>query len=209
MAILMSEGSKAYNKKVFSRFKPGMKVVYIPAWHGPEAVADYNDFKKEHPGVEVIYVSLYRKPSKEKISLLKKCDFIFLDGGNTFFLLSRLKKYHMLPLLMKHSHKLIGVSAGAIIQTPNINLAAIPRFNADENYVNLKSRESLNLVGFEVYPHYTGGQREVAELKKYSKTHNRKIYLLRDGHSLLVSGSRMRAIGRVRCLKNGKFIPCS
>lgn len=188
MLILLSGGYKKDNPKAYDLMSQSKKIVYIPSWHGSTALKDYKKFKKQHPDSKVEYFPINKKPSDKKLALLKNADLIYVDGGNTFYLLNQLLKYNLFGLLKKLSKSKVmaGLSAGAILQTPNINLAKIPDFNSDDNFVKLTKFEALNSVPFEVYPHYDNTKKEDRQLVKYSQTHNRKMYLLPDGSSIVV-----------------------
>ena len=94
--------------------------------------------------------------ASEKLELFES-DLIYISGGNTFDLLHNLKKNNLLPDLFNFAHKggcLAGHSAGAIVLTPNINTAAFPPEDCDENDIGITDFSSLNLVEFEFFPHY-------------------------------------------------------
>src|SRR5690606_38126284 len=94
---------------------------------------------------------------RELASALRS-DVIYLAGGNTFYFLDSLRKSGMIRHLRKVAREggvLAGLSAGALILTPNIRLAQVPRFDADENEVGLRDLTGLGLTPFEFSPHYS------------------------------------------------------
>ena len=136
-----------------------------------------------------------------------KSDVIFLSGGNTFYFLYQLKKHKMLNDLktfVKRGGILAGLSAGAILMTPNINTAGFPDFDCDENTVKLKSWQGLNLVDFEFFPHYVNSKRYIEELAAYSLTCDKPLYAVPDGAGIVIDGDVIRFIGRPYCFVNGK-----
>ena len=68
----------------------------------------------------------------------------------------------------KDDFVIAGFSAGAAILTPTINIVTKEwSYGKDSNNVGLDNLAGLNLVDFEVLPHYTETDEE--SLEKYSK----------------------------------------
>jgi dipeptidase E len=208
MLIMISGGYRKDNQEIYKLLDQSKKIVYIPSWHGKESLKDFKRFKRQHKLSTVVYFPISKQPISSKMKAIKQCDLIYVDGGNTFYLLNQLKKFNLLGLIKKLSESkiLVGMSAGAIIQTPNINLASIPVFTADDNFVKLEKLGALKKVHFEIYPHFSiRNKKELVELTKYSKTHSRKIYLLPDGASLIKASKRLKVIGKSFMLHKGKL----
>jgi len=128
-----------------------------------------------------------------------KSDAIHLAGGNTFYFLNHLRKAKLLPQLKAFVAKggvLTGLSAGAIIMTEDIGLAAYPEFDRDENFNNLTNFSSLNLVDFSFFPHFKNSARYDAAMKKYTKLHDKIIYACPDGAGIIVNGDETRFVGK-------------
>lgn len=127
-------------------------------------------------------------------------DFIFLSGGNTYYFLKKLKETGVLRLIREsakfNNFVLGGMSAGAIIMTPNISTAAIPSFDRDENDVNLKKLNSMNLVNFEFSPHFLNSKDYVEELQVYSQSSENVIYACPDSSGIVVENEKISFIGR-------------
>jgi dipeptidase E len=96
--------------------------------------------------------------SKDEIaSKLDEADYIFVEGGNTFFLLQELRRTGADKMIVDHVNNgklYIGASAGSVVASGNIeylrhmdDLAAAPDLNGDY--------ESLRLVDFSIVPHCT------------------------------------------------------
>lgn len=206
MLIMLSGGYREDNPEIYNLMDRSKKIVYIPSWYGEEAYRDYKDFKEQLPNSNVIYFPINKRPTVEKIKELKSCDLIYFDGGNTFYILNQLINWNLVSLIKKLSRSkvIVGMSAGSILQTPNINLAQIPYFNADDNDVRLEDLSGLNNVSFEIYPHFSiRNKKELKELTKYSKTHKRKIYLLPDGSSIIKKKGRVKFVGKSYLLHKG------
>ena len=185
--------------KIFGTRK-NMSVGYIPSWYdGAEVREDYKKFSNKIKGFtkNVNFYSLEKKLSKQDKKNLLSNSVIYIDGGNTFLLLSWLRKNNLVDKLQKYAKKniLAGQSAGAIIMTNNIKLAEIPSFTADDNFEEIKNYKSLNLTKFDFSPHYEGSDREDFELMKYSKKNNRIIYACSDESGIFINGSKAEFSG--------------
>lgn len=139
-----------------------------------------------------------------------RSDAIHMGGGNTFYFLNSLRKAKLLKELRTFVEKggvLTGLSAGAIIMTENIDMAAYPNFDRDENTVNLKNLSSLNLLDFAFFPHFKNSARYDAVFKKYSKLKQKVIYACPDGSGIVVNGTELRFIGKTFAFSDGHKFP--
>lgn len=137
----------------------GKTLTFIPTASIPEEVVHYvNTAKEEFKKLGVVLEELdVAVASPEEIKeKLERNDFIYVSGGNTFFLLQELRRSGADKIIKEQvdSGKLyIGESAGAIVTSPNIEYI---RFMDDkEKATQLKTFEGLNLVEFYPVPHYS------------------------------------------------------
>lgn len=139
-----------------------------------------------------------------------RSDVIHLSGGNTFYFLNSLRKSKLLKELRTFVEKggiLTGLSAGAILMTENIEMAANPQFDRDENFVNISNLSALNLVDFAFFPHFKNSPRYDTFFKKFTREHDKVIYACPDGAGLVVSGGELRFIGRCYAFSHGHKFP--
>jgi dipeptidase E len=135
-----------------------------------------------------------------------RSDAIHMGGGNTFYFLNTLRKAKLLPELRKFVSSggvLTGLSAGAIIMTENIDLAAYPEFDRDENTVGIKNFASLNLVDFAFFPHFKNSARYDVAFKRYSKQKKKVIYACPDGAGIIVDNGELRFMGKTYAFAEG------
>ncbi len=135
-----------------------------------------------------------------------RSDAIHLGGGNTFYFLNSLRKAKLLPQLrafVKKGGVLTGLSAGAIMMTENIDMAAYPEFDRDENTVNISNLSALKLVDFLFFPHFKNSTRYDVVFKKYSKLHQKIIYACPDGAGIVVNGEELRFVGKCYAFADG------
>ena len=126
-------------------------------------------------------------------------DVIYLGGGNTYGFLKNLRERGLISKLrkfVKEGGVLGGLSAGAILMTPNIHMAAIPRRTADCNEVKLRDLKALALVKFEFHPHYCKRRWENKELGDYAKKLSHPIYACPDGSGIVIESARTSFIGQ-------------
>lgn len=139
-----------------------------------------------------------------------RSDCIHLAGGNTFYFLNSLRKAKLLPKLksfVKNGGVLTGLSAGAIMMTEDIEMAAYPEFDRDENNINLTKLDAMNLVDFAFFPHFKNSSRYDVVFKKYTKQKDKILYACPDGSGIVLNGPEMRFIGKCYAYFQGhKFI---
>jgi dipeptidase E len=116
--------------------------------------------------------------TEEQRKLLSS-NIVLISGGNTFSLLKNLRESGLdksiEEFVKKPNFVLAGFSAGALVLTPTIEVCNLPNF--DENLVKLENLAGLNIVSFEVFPHYNEHlQKAVLESYQESTTnHVREI----------------------------------
>lgn len=138
-----------------------------------------------------------------------KADVIHLGGGNTFHFLLWLRKTRMLEALRDYVYQggiLTGLSAGAIMMTPDIQTAGMPSFDRDENHDNIKNLDALGLIEFDFFPHYRNSLRYDTEFRKFSRRTKRPLFACPDGAGIIVDGERKVFVGPCWMFSEGKKI---
>lgn len=117
---------------------------------------------------------------------LNNYNVIYVCGGNTF----RLLKYAREANFKKNVSKLlerggiyVGVSAGSIILSPTIKVAA--KIDPDTNYVEIEDLTGLNILDFEIHPHYELGEER--EVLAYENNSHYKVVRLTNTQALIIS----------------------
>jgi dipeptidase E len=153
-------------------------------------------------------LAVCRRARADAAHKLLSSDIIYLAGGNTFQFLHHLRRSGLLCVLRDFAARggvLAGLSAGAHILTPHIELAGYPEFDRDANDIGLPANRfrSLGVVGFEFFPHYRNSRRYRDSLKSYSKRTRLPLYACRDGSGIVVEGDRFTAHGDVWLFDRG------
>jgi len=157
--FLTSQASKVLDKIVpmLEKTASEMSVAFIPTAgdvYGDVKPWMYEDRGKlVELGFKVIDFNISGKTEKEVKEVLESVDVIFIAGGNTFYLLERMRQCgadKIIKELVQNGKIYIGSSAGSCVAGPNIEPIAV--FD-DPSVVQLKSTEGLGLVDFVVLPH--------------------------------------------------------
>jgi dipeptidase E len=159
----------------------------------------------KNPQFNILYLN---SASSLDIQIALKSDMIYLSGGNTYSLLHHLKKTGLINNLKDYAKHgiLAGHSAGGIVLTNNINTASFPDFDKDDNELGLKNLVSMDLVDFEMFPHYQskGRYSHTKHLIKYSTYSNRYLIALEDGASITGSNNKLQITGNARIFYKGQ-----
>jgi dipeptidase E len=115
-----------------------------------------------------------------------KYNVIYVCGGNTFKLLKYAREANFkdtIVNLLNRGGIYIGVSAGAIMLSPTIKIAA--SIDPDPNEVGLSNLEGFGLIDFEVLPHYKHLLDE--ELANYQKMTTNEIVKITDSQAIIIT----------------------
>lgn len=103
---------------------------------------------------------------------LDHLDAIMVGGGNTFLLLQRLRAFGLLGQIrraVRSGLPYVGASAGSNIAGPNI------RTTNDWNVVGLRNLTALELVPWNINPHYPRAPRAEKGRARFSETRDQRI----------------------------------
>ena len=186
-------------------------VTYIPSCSYDSEVY-FRDFVEQYEpfGITKFYhFPIDLRFDQTLLESVLESDIIHLSGGNTYYFLKYLKKNNMMGRLKDFVRKggiLTGLSAGAILMTPDIQTAGFPEFDRDENDVKVRNLSSLGLVPFFFFPHYRNSRRYDKELLKFSRKENKPVYACPDGSGMVIDHDITTLVGKVYCFYQGKKI---
>lgn len=143
-------------------------------------------------GLEYDFINI-----SENVDLSKMGDYgvYYVTGGNTFYILDRLRKNDLdsfLAKAVKEGSLYVGLSAGSIIAGPDIEIAEYG-LEPDENDVGLKDLTGFGLVDFHIFPHYVDGEKEI--VGNFRETRGEKVLEINDRQAALISDYDMVVIG--------------
>ena len=161
----------------------GKIIAFIPTASLTEPIRFYVKTGKkalEKVGMIVEEVEITQFSNEEISSILHKCDYIYITGGNTFFLLQELKRKGVDKIIseqVKSGKLYIGESAGAIIASPDTEYIKNVNFDPIEKAPELEDYSSLGLVDFYTIPHY-GNFPFKKKGEKVIQLYNEKLQLI-------------------------------
>ncbi len=186
----------------------------------PYALADHDKYTRMiverafHAGREIVGIHRAKSPKKA----IDRAEAIFVGGGNTFRLLDAVERLGLLPAIRRRVAQgmpFVGISAGTNLACPTI------RTTNDMPIVWPRSAEALDLVPFQINPHYVegafhlkegrryrpyGGETRDVRLTEFHEMNDVPILALREGSILRVEGRTARVVGAsgARLFRPGK-----
>lgn len=197
MKLLLTSAGR-YNKNVYDFLLSILphdidKCSILIAYYNPDGgISDYIqediDFFNNF-GCNLEVFNMY----KEKIiDTSKKYDVIWVCGGNTFLILDRMKKTGIFDFIkgavLSDESIYFGISAGSIIAGPNIEVSA----PWDENTIDLKDTNGMNIVDFAVVPHYQNKDKLIVQ--QLENKLNYKIIKITDNEAVFVDDQGYKII---------------
>ena len=180
----------------FEKNLSGKTVTFIPTASIVEKVVFYVKAGKkalEKLGLNVDVLEVSTATHDEINTKLRGNDFIYVTGGNTFFLLQELKRTGADKIIIDEvtSGKLyIGESAGSMIASKNIEY--VKMMDSVKPAPQLTSFEALNLVDFYTIPHYNNIPfKKIAHkmVDSYSSTLN--LFPISNNEAILVENDNV------------------
>ncbi|MCW8891572.1 MAG: Type 1 glutamine amidotransferase-like domain-containing protein [Sedimenticola sp.] len=176
----------------------GKRVTFIPTASINEEITFYVDAGKEaleSQGLIIDVLEISTAKEDEIISKINSNDFIYISGGNTFFLLQELKRTgtdRIIKGQINAGKPFIGESAGSIVLSPNIEYI---KEMDDYASFSLESYDALNLINFYPLPHYNDFPfQECTE--KIVNEFDKKVTLVpfNNTQAIVVSGEEYKLI---------------
>lgn len=147
----------------------GKTVTFIPTAAIPDKLDFHIRYSKEllaKMGLIVDELEISTATHSDIVKKLENNDYIYVAGGNTFFLLQEMNRTgtgNLIKTQINTGKLFIGESAGAILVAPDIEYSK----DTDNPLMapNLKSYEALNIVDFYPVPHYNDASlKEAVEI---------------------------------------------
>jgi len=174
----------------------GKRVTFIPTASLPEKVVFYVRAGKkalEQLGLIVDELEISTASHKEISKKLQNNDYIYVTGGNTFFLLQELQKTGTDKIIteqIKTGKIYIGESAGSIILAPNIEYAM--DLDNPKKAPELKDNASLSIVKFYPVPHHTNAPFKKAVEKIISRYDSTmELMPISNSQVIIVKGNKV------------------
>ena len=179
----------------------GKTVTYIPTASKVERLGFFvniGKWKLKRLGLVVDELEISASSYETIVKKLQRNDFIYVTGGNTFYLLQELRKTGADKVLIKEICKgklYIGESAGAIVESPDIGYSA--EMDCVEKAPDLSDYTGLNVVDFYTVPHYKNwemGKSATKIIDKYSDSLELKI--ISDTQAIFIEGNEIEILDK-------------
>lgn len=176
---------------LFTKDPKHLKVLYIPTAIDGEEDDDFSWVEEEleylyKMGVKKENIIEYRMDYELNIT---DYDFIYVIGGNTFYLLQKIREYNFdreIAQAINSGVVYVGSSAGSIIIGTTIE-TALPY---DNNDCELTDFTGLNIIDAVIIPHANRKKDFILEQKKKYK----RIYSINDGHGIIFLDDTVKEI---------------
>ena len=203
MKLLLTSQGFEKNPKIRKEFlelvdKPAskIKVIFVPTASEVESYKGYIENDKKNLlklGIKEANIKTLHLDHKINYSEVKNYDVIHVCGGNTFYLLKKVRESgfdRIIKKFVKSGGVYIGISAGSCIACPTIEAAAWKP--ADKNVIGLKDLTALNLVPFLITAHYTLKYKSIIDQAEANTEY--EVKRLTDTQALLVTDKEIRLI---------------
>lgn len=190
--------------KLLRTVEPDLKnktVTYIPTASIVEKLGFFVKIGKwnlRRLGLAVEELEIATSSYETIVNKLTKNDFIYVAGGNSFYLLQELRKSGADKIIIQEVNKgklYIGESAGAIIVAPDIGYSS--EMDCVEKAPDLKDYSGLGLTDFYVVPHYKNwemGKSAEKIIDMYSESLNLKI--ISDNQAILIKENEVKILDK-------------
>lgn len=193
--LLTSAGMDVKNEILKILPKPANQIKLAHIITASKVEKDLSYLEKERKemqnlGFKVEEIDIEGKSENGIRNLLTDKDIIYVQGGNTFYLLKHIRKSgfdKVVKELLEKGVIYVGVSAGSIVAGPTIETSNWG--NGDNNIVGLTDLAGMNLVDFNVVVHYTKEHKDIIE-KEIPKS-KYPVKVLTNNQAILVKGNEV------------------
>ena len=170
-----------------------IKVLFIPTASRTDEELYYVEKSKEELlglGIKKENIHTYNLDREINNEELMEIDAIYVCGGNTFYLLYKIRESKFDEKIKEMVMKGVvycGASAGSILVSSDIGIYGI-----EENDIGIKDLKGLDLIDKIISPHYTEEEEEI--VGRFEKETGRKITRLTDRQALSIENNEIKKI---------------
>jgi dipeptidase E len=149
-------------------------------------------------GFNIEELDIEGKNEMQLMETLRVKDIVFVEGGNTFYLLSAMRRCNfekVIKKLLKNGIVYIGSSAGSVVAGKTIQTA--DKFGTGgAGKFGIKDFRGLGLVPFDIFVHYSPEYDEIIKKKiPDPKKRLKNLKILTDRQAILVQAKEVDLIG--------------
>ncbi len=175
---------------LFNKPTGQIHIIFIPTASRTEHELRYvEESRQELVDLGITNITTLNLDRKVTADEINNADAMYVCGGNTFYLLQKIRESGLDQLLPSFGGLYVGVSAGSIVVGPNIEVSG----PWDENDVNLSDTTGIKIVDFAVVPHYQRKDQAIVEDLKNRVDY--EIMELTDNQAVLVENGERKIIG--------------
>lgn len=197
--LLASNGEFAIEgmKMLFDDLKK-IKIAYITTASKGADDLDYLQYHKDKMdelGIDYEELDIDGKNKSKLYEILKGKNAVYVEGGNTFYLLKAIRESdfdEVIKKLIEKGMAYIGSSAGSYVACPTIEMSTWKPTQKER--FGMTDFTALNLVPFLVMAHYDPEMKNILK-EKISNT-KYPVRILQDGQGILVEGESYKFIGK-------------
>ncbi len=198
--ILLTSAGMNMGKEIHTILpKPSreLKLAHIITASTPEVNKEYVIKDRERMmtmGFDVENIDIEGKSEDTLRKILENKDIVYVQGGDTFYLLKQVQSSGFDTIVKEHVNKgklYIGVSAGSYIACPTIEQSLWK--HKGKNQYGLTDLSALNLVPFLIFAHFKEENRELVE--KGASGTKYPVVALSDTQAVLVIDGRWKVVG--------------
>jgi len=199
--LLSSNGRFVIEKgiKLFFDDVSKIKLAYITtAAKGSRDLAYLETDRKllREEGYDFEELDIEGKNEVELRTMLADKDVVWVEGGNTFYLLKAVRESGfdtVIKELIAKGAVYVGSSAGSYIACPTIEISTWKKPGEEKERFGVTDLTGMNLVPFLLKAHYEPEQKELLREKISQAQYPTRI--LRDGQAILVEGNSYELVG--------------
>lgn len=200
--LLLTSNYSTVAERIADHIPRATRVLFVTTasetYEGPTPWVDADREKLRAQGHDIIEYTFTGKSAQDVQAAFGGADCVFVEGGNTYFLLQQVEKSEAREVIrrfVENGGLYIGCSAGSIIACPTIGWTGW--LDDPTKAPDLKSTNGLGLVPFLILPHWGGERYAKRQLEHNLPLIQKESYpavLLDDSSYIHVNGDMMRII---------------
>jgi dipeptidase E len=174
----------------------GFRTVFVPTAGGAYPAAPWIDARRRwlgRNGFDVEDLDLASSGPAEVARVLSRAELVFVEGGNTYFLLHHMRKSGFWEALAGRDVVYAGVSAGAVVACPDISYIG----DLDDRSMapELEDTRGAGVVGFSILPHGDDPRvRPKTDEILAGWPVRRPLFVLDDDEAIVIDGGSCRVV---------------
>lgn len=200
--LLLASSGLEYIKKFVGKNPTTVKMTFIPTAGNLDDDVWWIDKDRDvlgKMGFQITELDLDKASSDEMQQQLESSDIVYVAGGNTFYLLKRIRETGfdtMLEEFVSNGGLYAGASAGALIAGPDIG--AVSTIDEPEKVQGTKSTKGLGWIDVVPIPHYDMKARTKSIDEITAKYKDHETTLLTDDQAIVVDGNDWKVVDSPR-----------